>query len=327
MLLAAACEHSDPCFPPQSRVTGPDPRILGISVDPPDPVADLGSGAVEPVRLRALIATPSGSKGPYQVTWSLCIASTTNPGCPDGTVIAANPEWREDSSLDVQVPPGLIAAAVAADPLHGFGGMRVLAELRVEGAKPEAATTPIIFSQKLSQPRNRAPAMQGLRFTPLGESDSLAPEPPATMEIVVGQPIGLRPLLVPGAVEEYDTLDLAGHAVHLQERIRYSFYVTSDLNIGRILNRSVGGNIVSFGIGTDVEADEPPPGTPETPGGVILLEAVQRGNSLGILWIVARDSRGATSWREVHVSGVELDPGCQGPPPLRGCSQLDFGCF
>jgi hypothetical protein len=290
-------------------------------------VADVATGAVEPVRLRALIVDPEGSRGTYRVTWALCVASTDNPGCPGGVVIATNPEWRRDSSVELKVPPDLIAAAVAADPLRGFGGMRVLAELRVEGATPASATTPIIFSQRLVQPRNHPPAMQGLRFTPQGESPLDAPPPPATMEVAVAQPTGLRPLLAPGAMEEYDTVDLAGHAVHLQERIRYSFYVTPGLNIGRILLRSVGGSVVSFENGNDVEADEPPPGTPDLPGGLMLLEAVQRGGSQGTLWIVARDSRGATSWLEEPVSSVEVDPNCQGPPPLRGCAQLDFGCF
>ncbi|TMA20731.1 MAG: hypothetical protein E6J85_09130 [Deltaproteobacteria bacterium] len=324
-MAAAACQHPDPCFTPQSRVT--DLRVLGISVDPPDPVADLATGTVEPVRLRALIVDPQGSRGTYQVSWALCVAATDNPGCSGAAVVATNPEWRRDSSVELRVPPGLIAAAVAADPLRGFGGMRVLAELRVEGAKPQAATTPIIFTQKLAQPRNQPPVMDGLRFTPQGESTLEAPPPPATMEIVVAQPTGLRPVLAPGAMEEYDTVDLAGHTVHLQERIRYSFYVTPGLNIGRILLRSVGGSVVSFGNGSDVEADEPPPGTPDPPGGLILLEAVERGGGQGTLWIVARDSRGATSWLEQPVSSVEVDPNCLGPPPLRGCAQLDFGCF
>jgi hypothetical protein len=304
-----------------------DLRVLGISVDPPDPVADLLTGTVEPVRLRALLVDPQGSRGTYRVSWALCVASLDNPGCPAGVVVATNPEWRRDSSVEVKVPRDLIAAAVAADPLHGFGGMRVLAELRVEGARPGSATTPIIFSQKLAQPRNRPPAMRGLRFTPQGDATFEAPPPPATMEIVVSQPTGLRPLLASGGMEEYDTVDLAGHAVHLQERIHYSFYVTPGLNIGRILLRSVGSSVVSFNNGNDVEAEEPPAGAPESPGGLMLIEAVQRGGFQGTLWIVARDSRAATSWLEVPVSAVELDPNCQGPPPLRGCSQLDFGCL
>jgi hypothetical protein len=134
-------------------------------------------------------------------------------------------------------------------------------------------------------------------------------------------------VLAPGAVEDYDTVDLAGRAVHLQERIRYSLYVTPGLNVGRILLRNFGPSVVSFENGSDVEAEEPPPGTPEPPLGVMLLEAVERGGSQGTLWIVARDSRGATDWLEVPVSSVETDPNCQGPPPRNGCSQLDFGCF
>jgi hypothetical protein len=325
-LAVAACDQNkDPCFTPQSRVT--DVRVLGISVDPPDPVADLATGSVEPVHLQALIVDASGSKGTFNVTWTLCVPSTQNPGCPSGAVVAKIPEWRRDSTVEVKVPPDLIAAAVAADPLHGFGGMRVLAQLRVDGANPEAATTPIIFSPKPAQPRNHAPVIQGLRLIPQGEAAVDAPPPPASAEVVVAQPTGLRPVLAPGAIEEYDTVDLAGHPVHLQERIRYSFYVTPGLNIGRTLLRSVGGNVVSFEQGQDVEADEPPPGAPDSPGGLMLLQAVERGGSQGILWIVARDSRGATSWLEQRVSSVEIDPNCLGPPPQIGCGQLDFGCF
>ena len=75
------------------------------------------------------------------------------------------------------------------------------------------------------------------------------------------------------------------------------------------------------------EADEPPPGTPDPPSGLMVTEAVQRGSFTGTMWIVARDSRGATSWMEVPVSAFELDPACTGPPPLQGCSRLDFACL
>src|SRR4051812_18950228 len=124
LFLVMACEqHSDPCFTPSSKVE--DLRILGIAVDPPDPVADLASGIVDSVRLKALIGDQTGSDGTYDATWSLCVASIDKPGCAGGTVIARNPEWRRDSSLEVRVPTDLIAAGVATDPVHGFAGMRV----------------------------------------------------------------------------------------------------------------------------------------------------------------------------------------------------------
>src|SRR5947199_4113170 len=110
------------------------------------------------------------------------------------------------------------------------------------------------------------------------------------------------PVITTGAMEEYDTFDLDENAVHLQERIRYSFYATPGLSLGRLLLRSVGGNVVYYPNGTDVEADEPPPGTPDSPGGLMLLEAVKRGGVTGTIWIVARDSRGAISWLELPVA-------------------------
>jgi hypothetical protein len=168
-----------------------------------------------------------------------------------------------------------------------------------------------------------------LRILPQGSDPRGAAPAPQTTSVLVAQPTGLRPLLVPGAVEEYDTVDFSGRAVHVQERIRYSFYVTPGLNVGRILLRSFGPSIVSFANGSDVEADEPAPGTPESPGGLMLFEAVLRGGGPGTLWIIARDSRGATSWLEVPVTAIEVDPNCLVPPgPLRrNCDQLDFGCF
>ena len=326
-LLAAACEqHPDPCFTPQSKVE--DLRVLGIAVDPPDPTADLQSGDVDAVRLSALIVEPGkGSTGTYSVAWALCVPSTTTPGCANGTVVMTDAEWKSDSSVELQVPADLVAAAEAADPLHGFGGIRVLAELRVAGAKPATATTPIIFSRKPPAQRNHPPVMEGLRVTPHGGSTGNAPPPPAPANVFVGVPTGLRPVLMPGAMEEYDTVDLEGNPVHLQERIRYSFYATPGLSVGRLLLRSVGGNVVYYPNGTDVEADEPPPGTPDTPGGLMILEAVKRGGVIGTIWIVARDSRGATSWLEVLVDGIEGDPNCLAGGAQTGCPELDFGCL
>ncbi|MFL5398148.1 MAG: hypothetical protein ACJ79P_09645 [Myxococcales bacterium] len=326
-LVAAACEqHADPCFTPQSKIE--DLRVLGIAVDPPDPVVDFQSGTIEPVRLSALIVEPGkGSTGSYHVAWALCVPSTTTPGCANATVVMSDPEWKRDSSVELHVPRDLIAAAEAADPLHGFGGIRVLAERRVDGANPATATTPIIFSRTSPAQRNHPPAIAGLRVTPQGGSTGTAPPPPNATNVFVGVPTGLRPVLLPGAMEEYDTVDLDGNRVHLQERIRYSFYATPGLSMGRLLLRSVGGNVVYYPNGTDVEADEPPPGTPDTPGGLMLVEAVRRGGVIGTIWIVARDSRGATSWLEVPVAGIEVDPNCQTGGAQTGCPELDFGCL
>jgi len=319
--LAAGCAYANPCFTPQSKVG--DLRILGIAVDPPEAAVDLATGAVEPVRLRALIAHQGGSQGAFKVSWSVCVPGPV-PICPDGTSFAADGGWTRDSQIERRVPKDLVAAALAADPLRGIAGIRVLAMLRVEGARPAAASTAIIFSSNAGRPRNHPPAMVGLRSAAGGAPLADAPYP---LRLVVGHPAGLRPVLAPGALEEYDTVDFSGSPVHLQERVRYSFYSTPSLPVGRLDPNVIGPPIVAYGAGSDSEADEPPPGTPDPHDGLILVEAVRRESFNGTLWIVARDSRGAVSWLEVPVSAVEEDPECLIPPPKLNCAQLEFACL
>ncbi|MFL5246408.1 MAG: hypothetical protein ACJ79V_01185, partial [Myxococcales bacterium] len=73
--------------------------------------------------------------------------------------------------------------------------------------------------------------------------------------------------------------------------------------------------------------DEPEPGTPDSPEGLFLAVPVHAGGSSGIVWIVARDSRGGISWMSVPYSAAEERPGCTGPPPHSGCPELKFGCL
>jgi hypothetical protein len=139
-------------------------------------------------------------------------------------------------------------------------------------------------------------------------------------------PNGLRPVLEPGSLEEYDTVDFSGRAVHVRERIRYSFYATSGLFVGR-LQHSTTGLAVYYGNGNDFEADEPDPDAPDPPSGLIPLTAMQDG----VLWVVARDSRGATAWLTVPVGITAEDPRCaKGAfPPFFDClySNAIFGCL
>jgi hypothetical protein len=315
--LAASCtQYSDPCFTPPSIVE--DLRVLALSVDPPSPVADLATGAIEPVRLRALFG---GTSGTIDVSWAICVPGS-DPICPEEAIVARNPGWASDSSLDIWVPPDLVAAARAADPLRGAGGIRVLATVRVGGAVPGAASTPIVFAEP-GQPRNHAPVVTGMRVAREGFPYSPVS---ARIEMFSESPHGLRPVLEPGSLEEYDAIDFSGHAVHLVERIRYSFYATPGLFIGR-LQHGITGLAVYYGNGNDFEADEPDPGAPDPPSGLIPLTAM--GN--GLLWVVARDSRGATAWLTLPVRVKAEDPRCaKGAfPPFFDClySNAIFGCL
>jgi hypothetical protein len=210
--------------------------------------------------------------------------------------------------------------------LHGAGDVRVLLTMRVVGATPPAASTPILFVRP-GAPRNHAPTMDGVRVA--REGFSFGPSSHG-IKMFNSSPYGVRPMLAPGALEEYDTTDFSGHAVHLRERILYSFYGTPGLAVGR-LQRTTNGLIVYYGNGTDYQAEEPPEGTSDPPAGLIPLTALGDG---GTLWIVARDSRGGTAWLEVPVAANELDPRCCVVdcteavfPPFADCVRGSTGCL
>jgi hypothetical protein len=324
-LLVASCSHyQDPCFTPPSLVD--DLRVLALSVDPPEAVADLDAGTVEPVRVRALLGNGAGSGGSSDVSFSVCVPHDADV-CPDDTVVARDRDWRRDSSVEIRVSPDLVAAARKADPLQGAGDIRVLVTMRVAGAVPPLASAPILFVRP-GVPRNRAPTLDGIRIARGGFSLG-----PASVSIAMfnSAPYGLRPVLTPGAVEEYDATDFSGGVVHLRERILYSFYATPGLAVGR-LQRSPRGLIVYYGNGNDYQAEEPPPDVPEPAAGLIPLMALGEGG--GTLWIVARDSRGGTAWLEVPVDSTKLDPrccqaNCTGEvfPTYGDCLRVVLGCL
>jgi hypothetical protein len=328
-LCAAGCvQYSDPCFVPQSKVT--DTRVLAIAADPPEAAIDPATGAGAPLTLRALVVDATGASQGWTVSWQLCVPDEDRPGCPDATTVATFDGWSDQSTFRVSVPAPLVAQAIASDPLHGFGGIRVRAGLRVAGAIPASASTDLVFTTPTSaSPPNRAPAFAGLNA-------AVYPQAPAPARFAVDQPLGMtvaqpeviRPVLADGSLEEYDAVDFEGAIVHLRERVRYSFYATPSLHVGHLdfaSSPAVGGIVVYRG-DDDYEADEPEPGTPDPPLGLMWVTPTLRGGGAATLWIVARDSRGGVAWQTVPVTAVEENPACQGPPPRSGCPFIDFGC-
>jgi hypothetical protein len=327
-LFASACvQYSDPCFTPQSKVT--DTRVLALAADPPEARIDPATGAGEPVSMRALIADANGETPSSSVSWQLCVPDKDRPGCPDATTVATVNGWTPQSTVQLVVPASLLADAIAKDPLHGFGGIRVRAGLRVTGAVPAGASMDLIFSSATSAaPPNRAPSIAGLKA-------ALYPEPPAPapfddmhpFTMTVAMPQVIRPVLADGSLEEYDALDFSGSVVHVRERVRYSFYGTPALHVGHLdFTKRGGGGIVVYRGDDDYEADEPDPGSPDPRLGLMWVTPVARGGGPATMWIVARDSRGGVAWQRVPVQALEENPNCQGPPPRTGCSEIDFGC-
>jgi hypothetical protein len=161
------------------------------------------------------------------------------------------------------------------------------------------------------------------------------PDAPAPMTVDDQHPLRMtvafaeviRPFLADGSLEEYEAVDFSGAVVRVRERVTYSFYGTPALHVGHLdFTKRGGGGIVVYRGDDDYEADEPEPGTPDPPMGLMWVTPVARGGGAATLWIVARDSRGGVAWRKVLVNAVEDNPACQGPPPRTGCSEIDFGC-
>jgi hypothetical protein len=326
VLLAVACDPiRQPCFTPPSQVK--DVRILAIAADPPEARIDPATGVADPVSLRALIVEPHAEVRSASVTWELCVPSDDFPGCPPGSAIASDPQWGPSTSLRVQVMPGLLQQAKAADPLRGLRDVRVRAVVHVEGARPPSASALLFFSSQ-PQPLNRAPVIAGLRTGRDGAPLVEVSPGNLFLELSEQHTNAIRPVLDPGSLEEYDSVDLAGKAVHLRERVTYSFFADDTIALGRglVLKQGAIPIVIYRGL-DDFEADEPQPGTPDTPQGLFDAVAVHAGGSSGTIWIVARDSRGASSWVSVPYTALEERPECEGPPPHGGCPQLQFGCL
>jgi hypothetical protein len=329
--LALALVACDPirgaCFAPPSVVN--DVRILAVAAEPPEAHFDPATGIADPVVLRALIVQPLAEVPSSSVTWELCVADDDSPGCPPGSVIASDPEWGPQSSLRVQVPPDLLQQSIAADPLHGLRDVRVRAVIHIPGADRATASVLLFFSSGPG-PFNRAPGMVGLRSGRDGKPLTDEPSLDAVLTLSVQHAQAMRPVLAPDALEEYDSVDLAGNTVHLRERVTYSFFSDQGLALGRglVLRQGTVPVVVYQGL-DDFEADEPDPGTPDTPAGLFDAVPVQPGGSAGRIWIVARDSRGAVSWIAVPYFARDERPNCQGAlgPSRIGCPTLQFGCL
>jgi len=320
-----ACENQvQPCFTPPSVVN--DVRILAVAADPPEARFDPVTRTADPVDLRALIVVPQGELQLGAVTWELCAPSEDFPGCPPGSAVASDPEWRPGKSLRVQVSPELIQRSIAADRLSGLRDVRVRAVITVAGARPASGSGLLFFSNR-PDPVNRAPVIAGLRSAQVGQPLEDIPPPVFELHMTVAKMNAVRPVLQPGALEEYDSLDLQGHPVHLRERITWSFFSSDDLALGRGLQIIAGQlpTVVYRGV-DDFEADEPDPGTPESSQGLFNAVVVRPGDGRGEFWIVVRDSRGGVSWVPVVYQAIEERRECKGTGPNRNCPQLLFGC-
>lgn len=312
-LCAGGCTSLyDPCFTPASEVASL--QILAVRADPPD-ARLLADGSGPPISVRALVVGPMVASGdPIEVRAALCDpgqpASCKSPGA------AAIPDQTGLTRFVVRAPAALISASERSDPLAGYGGVRVqlALEARTPSAEPLLATKLLLFGRAGDgRAQNHAleiPALRVRRFShayrddfdPASPTDDEVLQAGQTLRVDVGDPVWFEPVLGPGpgaaaAQETYDAVDLAGRTVRLREEVSYSFYTTP------------------HGVFSEATSSEPQPGVaPER--GLTSFSYLRIGGGSGMVWIVARDSRGAQAWAAMPFTATDA----------RGCWKNHFPC-
>ena len=243
------------------------------------------------------------------MTVRLC-APNLQARCAD-EIAPATAFTADSDHLDVpalRVPPEVLAQALAADALRGYGGTRVLADLSIkwvdgEPQPPLRASKLLLFSPpgtKVNGPID----IDGVLVTGRGRPPRTV-GPGASLEVSLPDStvypqdrtdiLGLRPLLRSGSVEEYDTTDLSGRPVHLLDNVSYQFRASAHFYFGNPpqAEQGVGFSSWSEVLGGDVAA-EPLPGTAPPANGLVQLRSLHVSG--GRIFIVARDTRGAEAW-------------------------------
>lgn len=277
--LSCAAAGCTPNFASASEVT--DLRVLAVQAEPPEAQFD-AQGNVQDVQLRILAVDPARG-GLAFMTASLC-APTDSRRCESGPRFDLPRTTRDHGTeFATSVPGALIAPVVAFaqsnDKLKGLNGIRVMFALSVADGDPSGpvAADKILVYRKAGTAPNHNPQLTGFALTVDGAA-AVSAAPDQTLGLKVGVNYGLRPLLAPGAREEYDTTDLRGNVVHLREAPDYAFFTTPGAQFDRDT------------------AYEPVDGV-APPDGLVRFEALRAGS--GTVWVVVRDGRGGESWLAV----------------------------
>ena len=280
LVLPCCTAQFDPCFTPVQHVK--DLRVLGVRADPPEVLFDPAGDLPPPVLLRALVIDP-GQTDDLAVSGVLC-APTDDHLCPPGSMAIQPGVGRPgDIGLVAQASRELLDAARDADPLKGFGGIRLQLELRVRasfGRKASASKLLVYSPQAPGYVPNHGLEIDALAVTRSGEPSGFVTQS-GGLSLLVGTYVGLTPLLSPGrggsqAQEEYDVVDLSGRRVHLVEHVSYSFFSTLHARFK-----------------ADTVEEPPASATPAADG---LAQFRATFQSSGKLYVVARDGRGAEAW-------------------------------
>jgi hypothetical protein len=312
--FAGCAAFTNPCFTPDSEVVGL--QVLAIRADPPDAEL-LADGSAPAVQVRALVVDPS-SGGAIVVHASACAPSADKRCSTADLAPPSRGDPGEHTFAALRAPAEVIRQSLAEDPLAGYGGIRVQLQLEALGNGKRATGEKLLLFARPGEGRalNKAFEIAGLRvrrFTHLYHENG-GPPPPDDQTLVpgqalildVGDPVWLQPVLAPGALEEYETRDLAGRTVRLREQVTYSFYNSPHAVLG------------------ESSSSEPQPDGPQPLRGLTEMTYLRVGGGTGTLWVVARDSRGAQAFLQVPFFAGDRR-GCW----ITGgrCALFEFGCF
>ena len=298
--LLSACT---PSFASQTQVT--DLRILGIQAEPPEALFDATCtdptnvstctvSNVDDMQITLLYVDPVHPSTAGVVTPALCAPNSTDPICGAGSLMLQQQQGPQDTlgfSLfgaftgnDLQQLPGLIVASAEASSLMGYGGIQVELQLGVDTGDPagvQLGSKTLVFNPRTpdgNPNRNHNPGVSGMKMLDDKGNQLGLLTPGQTLQLTVGTEIGLRPVLTPGSIETYQTVDLTGATVTVRENLQWNFYSTSGSD---------------FDDGT---ASEPLAGVADPPEGLTRITASKATS--GTMWAVVHDGRGGDAWIE-----------------------------
>ena len=309
MSFLSACT---PSFQSASQVT--DLRILAMQAEPPESLFDAQCSDphnlatctvsnIDDMHLSVLFVDPVHPHQNGAITPTLCPTSTTSPICGAGSLTLeaqAGPQDTIGFSLegallggDLQKLPALIYASAESSALKGFGGIDVEFQAGVDTGDAngiQLGHKTLVFNPRLpagNPSRNHNPIVTGMKVIAANGTDLGVLAPGQTLQLTVGAELGLRPVLAPGSIETYQTIDLTGQSVAVTENLVWDFYSTTGAD---------------FDNGT---ASEPLTGVADPALGLTRMTATKIRS--GTLWAVVHDGRGGTGWIELPwISGGGL---------------------
>ncbi len=301
-----------PSFQSASQVT--DLRILAMQAEPPESLfdaqcSDLHDLAtctvsnIDDMHLSVLFVDPVHPHQSGAISPTLCPTSTTSPICGAGSLALEAQSGPQDTigfslegallGSDLQKLPALIYASAESSALKGFGGIDVEFQAAVDTGDAngiQLGHKTLIFNPRLpagNPNRNHNPSVAGMKVIAANGTDLGVLTPGQTLQLTVGAEVGLRPVLTPGSIETYQTIDLTGQSVAVTENLVWDFYSTTGAD---------------FDNGT---ASEPLVGVADPVLGLTRMTATKIRS--GTLWAVVHDGRGGTSWIELPwISGGGL---------------------